>query len=47
MKPPDIMVDVMSYEAPHQYDIVTVMGSINFGDRSVIEPSGRKGSKFC
>lgn len=42
----DIMVDVMSYEAPHQYDIVTVMGSINFGDRSVIEPQVEKAVSF-
>lgn len=42
----DIMVDVMGFEPLKQYDIVTVMGSINFGDRSVIEPQVEKAVSF-
>lgn len=43
----DHMVGVMEYEPPHQFDVVTVMGSINFGDRSVIEPQVERAVSFC
>lgn len=43
----DIKTDVMSYNPDFQYDIVSAFGSINFGDRAVIEPQVEKVVSFC
>ena len=43
----DINTDVMSYNPDFQYDIVSAFGSINFGDRAVIEPQVEKVVSFC
>lgn len=43
----DIVVSCLDFEPPHQYDIVTAMGSINFGDRAKIQAEVEKCVSFC
>ena len=43
----DIKVSCLDFEPTHQYDIVTAMGSINFGDRSKIQAEVEKCVSFC
>ena len=43
----DIKASALSYSSLTPYDIVTVMGSVNFGDRAKIEAEVKKCVSFC